>query len=129
MRLFGFAFVCCSVLAFGCTPPAPAPTTPTKPAGSPTAPTSGTTAAALAPASVTLVSMKVAEMHCPFGCYPTVEKALAKVSGVSSVKLAEQKKEGTIDNPVVLVEVDSNFDPKAAIAALDKVGFASEMVQ
>jgi len=47
--------------------------------------------------------MKVEDMHCPLGCYPTVEKALAKVAGVSSVKLAEQKKEGTIDNPVVLV--------------------------
>jgi copper chaperone CopZ len=83
----------------------------------------------MVPASVKMVSMKVEEMHCPFGCYPTVEKALAKVSGVSSVKLAEQKKEGTIDNPVVLVQVDSNFDPSAAIAALNKVGFASEMMK
>jgi len=83
----------------------------------------------MVPANVKMVSMKVEEMHCPFGCYPTVEKALAKVAGVSSVKLAEQKKEGTIDNPVVLVQVDGNFDPTAAIAALDKVGFASEMVK
>jgi len=83
----------------------------------------------MVPANVKMVSMKVEEMHCPFGCYPTVEKALAKVVGVSSVKLAEQKKEGTIDNPVVLVQVDGNFDPSAAIAALDKVGFASEMVK
>ena len=128
MRQFGFALICGSVLALGCTPPSAAPTTPVKPAGGP-APTSGSTATSMVPANVKLVSMKVEDMHCPLGCYPTVEKALAKVAGVSSVKLAEQKKDGTIDNPVVLVQVDGNFDPTAAIAALDKVGFASEMVK
>jgi len=128
MRQFGFALICGSVLALGCTPPSAAPTTPVKPAGGP-APTSGSTATSMVPANVKLVSMKVEDMHCPLGCYPTVEKALAKVAGVSSVKLAEQKKEGTIDNPVVLVQVNGNFDPSAAIAALDKVGFASEMVK
>ena len=128
MRQFGFALICGSVLALGCTPPSAAPTTQVKPVGVP-APTSGSTATSMVPANVKLVSMKVEDMHCPLGCYPTVEKALAKVAGVSSVKLAEQKKEGTIDNPVVLVQVDGNFDPSAAIAALDKVGFASEMVK
>jgi len=128
MRQFGFALLCGSVLAIGCTPPAASPTAPPKPAGTP-APTSGSTAASMAPTSVKMVSMKVDEMHCPFGCYPTVEKALAKVPGVSSVKLADQKNSDTIDNPVVYVEVDSSFDPTAAIAAVSKAGFASEMVK
>jgi copper chaperone CopZ len=69
------------------------------------------------------VALKVPNMHCPHGCWPSVEKTLASEPGVGSVKLAAQKEEGAIDNPVVYVGVDEKFDAEHAIAALAESGF------
>jgi copper chaperone CopZ len=128
MRRFAFGLLLGSSLLFGCTPPAPAPTEPAAPAGG-AAPTSGTTSALNAESGVKLVSMKV-DMHCPTGCYPTVKKTLEEIAGVESVTLAEQKKEGEIDNPKVYIKVNGPFDASQAIAALAKEGFKdSEVLQ
>lgn len=128
MRRFAFGLVLGSGLLFGCTPPAPAPVDPPAPAGG-AAPTSGTTSALNAESGVKLVSMKV-DMHCPVGCYPVVKKTLEEMAGVESVMLAEQKKEGEIDNPKVYIKLNGDFDASKAIAALEKEGFKnSEMLQ
>lgn len=128
MRRLAIGLVLASGLAFGCTPPAPGPVAPPKPAGG-AAPTSGTTSSAVQEKSdIKLVSMKV-EMHCPFGCYPKVKETLEGIAGVDTVTLAEQKKEGEIDNPKVYIKLNGDFDATTAIAALKKEGFASEMLQ
>ncbi len=80
--------------------------------------------------SVELVSLKVPTMHCPFACYPSVKKTLEGSTGVQSVDLAEQKEEGTIDNPVVIIKASSQFDIDRAVAALAAKGFTgAEVVQ
>jgi len=129
MRRFAIGLLIGSGLMIGCTPPAPpaAPSNSTKPAGGPP-PTSGTTSTLNSTSDVKLVSMKV-EMHCPFGCYPKVKETLESIAGVGSVELAEQKKEGEIDNPKVYIKLNGDFDSKLAIAALEKEGFKSEMLQ
>jgi periplasmic mercuric ion binding protein len=127
MRRFAFGMLVVSGLAFGCTPPAPAPVDPPKPAGG-AAPTSGTTSAANVTSDVKLVSLKVPEMHCPHGCYPTVKKTLEGMPGVEGVDLAEQKSKDAIDNPVVKLKLNGSFDADAAMAALEKKGFKSEVV-
>jgi copper chaperone CopZ len=77
-----------------------------------------------------LVSLKVPDMHCPVACYPRVKSTLEGQAGVSGVDLAEQKEEGIIDNPVVLIQAGSDFDMDQAIAALADSGFEnSEVVQ
>ena len=76
------------------------------------------------------LTLSVPEMHCPFACYPAVKKTLESDDTVSEVELAEQKEEGVIDNRQVIVKYDVGFDLDAAIASLDKRGFAnSEIVQ
>ncbi len=128
MRRFAFGLLLSSGLVLGCTPPAPAPVEPAKPAGG-AAPTSGTTSAIKSSTdNLKLVSMKV-DMHCPFGCYPAVKKTLEEIAGVESVELAEQKKEGEIDNPKVYIKLNGDFDAKLAVAALEKEGFKSELLQ
>ncbi len=75
-------------------------------------------------------SLKVPNMSCPHGCWPTVEKTLAAQPGVEAVALAKQKGEDAIDNPVVYVKLNGKFDAQAAVAALAKAGFEnSEVVQ
>ncbi len=127
MRRFAIGLLIGSGLMIGCTPPVPAPSNTTKPAGGP-APSSGTTSALNATSDVKLVSMKV-EMHCPFGCYPKVKETLEGIAGVAGVELAEQKKEGVIDNPKVYIKLNGDFDSKLAVAALEKEGFKSELLQ
>ncbi len=79
--------------------------------------------------SGTLV-MRVPDMHCPFACYPAVKSTLEQETGIASVELTEQKQEGAIDNPAVVINYEPGFDVNAAIAALTKKGFAkSEIVQ
>ncbi len=74
--------------------------------------------------------MRVPQMHCPFACYPAVKSTLEQESGIASVELAEQKEEGVIDNPEVVIQYESGFDVNSAIAALAKKGFTkSEIVQ
>lgn len=74
--------------------------------------------------------LKVPDMHCPFACYPSVKSTLEKEQAVESVELTEQKQEGAIDNPEVIVKYDAGFDLDAAIAALEQKGFTkTEIVQ
>ena len=72
---------------------------------------------------VELISLKVPSMHCPFACYPSIKKTLEAETGVAGVELAEQKEEGLIDNPVVLIKAGTNFDLDKAIATLAGTGF------
>lgn len=72
---------------------------------------------------VQLVNLKVPGMHCPMACYPAVKKTLEKESGVQGVDLVEQKEEGVIDNPVVVIRHDPEFDLDGAVASLEKLGF------
>lgn len=72
---------------------------------------------------VHMISLKVPSMHCPFACYPSVKKTLESETGVAAVDLAEQKEEGVIDNPVVIIKAGENFDLDKAIASLTATGF------
>ncbi len=69
------------------------------------------------------IAFKVPDMHCPHACWPSVQDTLAAEPGVGTVKLAEQKDEGSIDNPVVYIGVDDKFDAEHAIATLAEKGF------
>ncbi len=77
---------------------------------------------------VSNMSLKVPNMSCPHGCWPTVEKTLAGQPGVEAVALAKQKTEDSIDNPVVYVKLNGKFDSQAAVAALAKAGFEDSVV-
>ena len=70
------------------------------------------------------IALKVPSMHCPFGCWPTVQSTLAKQENVKDVKLAAQKDPNAIDNPVVFVSVAGDFDQAKAFSALAEAGFA-----
>ena len=74
------------------------------------------------------LTLRVDDMHCEFGCFPTVRKTLEGFDKVVSVKLDEQAEEGTLDNPQVLVTYESGFDLGAAQASLAKRGFAKSSV-
>lgn len=117
--------------AEGTTPAA----TPTEPAAPTTPPAEGTDPKASTDggAAVRFVAdkkLEVPAMMCPYGCYPTVEKALATVPGVKGVQLAKQPAgtpEGEIALKVVELQLSEGFDLNAAIAALKKASFdASE---
>ena len=69
------------------------------------------------------LTMAVPDMHCPFGCYPTIKKTLESADTVTDVQLAEQKVEGEIDNRQVIINFRAGFDVDAAIAALKENGF------
>jgi copper chaperone CopZ len=79
-------------------------------------------------AATELISLKVPGMHCPFACYPSVKKTLESEAGVAEVELAQQKEEGTIDNPVVLIRASDSFDLDKAIEHLASSGFADATV-
>jgi len=70
------------------------------------------------------LTLRVDDMHCEFGCFPTVRKTLEGFDNVVSVTLDKQAEEGTLDNPQVLVTYESGFDLGAAQASLAKSGFA-----
>lgn len=120
------------------TTPPTADAAPTTPPATPTAPPpteapSDPKASTGNGAAVRFVADKKLEipgMECPYGCYPTVEKALASVPGVKAVQLAKQPEgtpEGEIALKVVELQLADGFDVSAAIAALKKVSFdASE---
>jgi periplasmic mercuric ion binding protein len=80
------------------------------------------TASPVVEGEVELISLKVPSMHCPC-CYPSIKKTLEAEAGVAGVELAEQKEEGVIDNPVVLIKAGTNFDLEKAIATLEGTGF------
>ena len=77
---------------------------------------------------VSNTSLKVPNMSCPHGCWPTVEKTLAAQPGVEAVALAKQKSEDSIDNPTVYVKLNGKFDAQAAVAALAKAGFENSEI-
>ena len=107
------------------------------PAGDAPATTSSTTDNATtvaAPARVMeeagTLTLNVPEMHCAVMCYPKVKKTLEAANTVEGVELAEQKEEGVLDNPQVVIKYDAGFDLDAAIAALEANGYAnSDIVQ
>jgi mercuric ion binding protein len=74
------------------------------------------------------LTLRVDDMHCEFGCFPTVRKTLEGFDNVVSVALDKQAEEGTLDNPQVLVTYESGFDLSAAQASLAKKGFAKSSV-
>lgn len=74
------------------------------------------------------ISLMVPGMHCPVACYPSVKKTLESEAGVQEVELVEQKQEGLIDNPVVIIKHDPSFDLDQAVASLEKRGFADAVV-
>ncbi|WP_164101201.1 heavy-metal-associated domain-containing protein [Candidatus Laterigemmans baculatus] len=78
--------------------------------------------------TVETVNLRVPDMHCPMACYPSVKKALEAEAGVQKVDLVEQKEEGLIDNPVVIIEHDAAFDVDQAVARLEKIGFKGATV-
>lgn len=74
------------------------------------------------------VTLSVPDMHCAFGCYPTVKKTLESLDGVAGVELAEQKSDDELDNRTVYVSHTSNFQLAKALKALKDAGFpAKEM--
>jgi len=68
-------------------------------------------------------TLEVPEMHCPFACYPKVEKTLQGIEGIATVELVEQAEEGAINDPRVVVTFDGEVEGNKAIAALDSVNF------
>jgi copper chaperone CopZ len=74
------------------------------------------------------LTLRVDDMHCEFGCFPTVRKTLEGFDKVVSVTLDKQAEEGTLDNPQVVVTYESGFDLGAAQASLAKNGFAKSSV-
>ncbi len=89
------------------------------------------TSESASPAAVTPVvynageelTLEVPGMHCPFGCYPTVEKTLTKLDGVEKVELVPQEKEGEINDRRVVVKLNDKFDASQAVTALAGAGF------
>ena len=78
--------------------------------------------------SLHTVNLKVPGMHCPAACYPSVKKTLEEEAGVQGVDLVEQKEEGLIDNPVVIIQHDAGFDLDKAVASLERVGFSGAAI-
>ncbi len=131
MRIQSLCVLGLSLLAMGCNPPASNEMTPAAPPATGGGATSSATTNAALPSvdkNTKLVSMKVS-MHCPHGCYPTVKETLAKQEGVQDVTLAKQKDPDTIDNPVVYIATNGNFDAAKAIESLKVEGFDSEVLQ
>ena len=107
--------------------PAPAEPAPAAPAAEPK-PDSASTKSGEAVRFVATKSVKVPTMMCPYACWPKVKETLAAMPGVEGVQLAAQAKETEIDNPVVELKTNDNFNVEAAIAALDKASFADAVV-
>jgi periplasmic mercuric ion binding protein len=74
------------------------------------------------------LTLRVDDMHCPFACYPAVKKTLEGQDNVVGVELDQQKEEGTIDNPQVVINYQSGFDLTAAMNALSKKGFGKHSI-
>ena len=74
------------------------------------------------------LTLHVPDMHCPFACYPAIKETLESSDKVEKVELAEQKVEGQIDNPQVIVNFTQGFDLDAALASLKEKGFENSSV-
>ena len=70
------------------------------------------------------LTLRVEDMHCEHGCFPTVRKTLQQLPQVVSVTLDQQAEEGTLDNPQVVIQYDPGFDLSNAQAQLAQKGFA-----
>ncbi len=126
--LVGFGLIGC--LCLGCAEPPPPPggdgETPAMDQSGTTDAVSSTGAASSAG---TLVSLKVPNMDCPFGCWPAVRESLTAVDGVESVELVQQGGEDVIDNPVVMIKTGADFDTSKLIAALpSRFGQGAELL-
>ena len=98
-------------------------------ASAPPAPTTSDQVVAAETGSIVMeqpgtLTLRVDDMHCEFGCFPTVRKTLEGFDKVVSVTLDQQAEEGTLDNPQGLVTYESGFDVGAAQAKLATSGFA-----
>ncbi|MCA9155308.1 MAG: heavy-metal-associated domain-containing protein [Pirellulaceae bacterium] len=76
-----------------------------------------------AEANFQTVALKVPSMHCPFACWPKVRDTLKEQGGVADVELAPQADPNAIDNPVVYVKLNGDFEQAQAFAALASAGF------
>lgn len=121
-RMLGLLAVLVMVIGCGETTPVATTDEPATPAVA-EAPASGETL------ELQTIALKVPSMHCPFGCWPTVQSTLAKQPHVADVKLAAQKDPNAIDNPVVLVSFSGDFDQAKAFSELAEAGFADAAVQ
>jgi copper chaperone CopZ len=113
-------FLVTLVLLPGCSPPAPAPSSPAAPA---------TTAGGGEDQNEQLVSIHVPNMHCPVMCWPKVKETLEAQPGVTEVVLAEQAEAEAIDNPRVNIKVTAEFDAEQAVEVLAMSGFADSTVE
>lgn len=95
----------------------------------PAAPSSASAAPAVGPPAVQQVVLRVPTMVCTRNCWPVVRDTLQKQPGVAEVKLAPQKEEVAIDNPLVTVSLNGPFDADKAIAAIAAAGFAKATVE
>ncbi|WP_166824551.1 heavy-metal-associated domain-containing protein [Thalassoroseus pseudoceratinae] len=75
------------------------------------------------------LTLEVPSMHCPFGCYPTIEKTLTELDGVEKVDLVPQEKEGEINDHRVIVKLNDEFDATKAVAALAGAGFDDAVIE
>ncbi len=76
--------------------------------------------------------ISVPDMSCSYSCWPKIKETLAAQPGVEGVQLAEQPadtQEGEINERVVELKLNDDFDADAAIAALSKVSFKAELAQ
>lgn len=73
---------------------------------------------------------EVPNMHCPYGCFPTVKKTLAAQPGVKDVLLADpdDAKDGSIEDRRVFVVLsdEGDFSAEAAAAELGSAGFSPD---
>ena len=70
------------------------------------------------------MTLRAPAMVCTKNCWPAVRDALQQQPGVTEVKLAPQKEEVAIDNPLVTISLNGPFDTDKAIAAIAAAGFA-----
>ncbi len=76
------------------------------------------------------LKINVPDMHCAVMCYPKVKKALEAQENIASVELAEQKEEGIIDTPHVVINYRAGFNLNTALTSLEKNEFKNnELVQ
>lgn len=78
-----------------------------------------------------MIEMGVPDMHCPYGCFPSVKETLEEQPGVLAVELADPKdaEDGSIEDRRVFVKAVKGFDPASTIVALTEAGFKPDSVR
>ncbi|MBU6173297.1 MAG: heavy-metal-associated domain-containing protein [Planctomycetes bacterium] len=74
---------------------------------------------------VKTVSVRIDTMTCVEGCFNGVKRVLKKREGIEDVVLAPQKKEGEIDNSVVLVSYRGTLNKSEIERTVLGAGFDS----